>query len=282
MTVEQRLHEGDLDACLSELQAQVRKEPAEVKHRTFLFQLLAVLGDWDRALTQLNVAADLSPSALAMGQAYREALSCEALRRDIFAGRRTPIVFGKPDPWVPLMVEALRLGADGNHEQAAALRGDAFEAAPTTSGTINGEPFAWIADADPRLGPIFEALVEGRYVWVPFHRVQRIEIEEPADLRDIVWLPAHLTWTNGGQSVAMLPVRYPGTETCEDSMLRLARKTDWVEVDRNVWHGVGQRLWTTDVGEYALLDVREVVLDVSRDDDDGNGDASADTGAASG
>ena len=38
---------------------QVRSEPANAKLRVFLFQLLCVNGDWDRALSQLNVAGEL-------------------------------------------------------------------------------------------------------------------------------------------------------------------------------------------------------------------------------
>ena len=70
--------------------------------------------------------------------------------------------------------------------------------APTASGTIDGKPFEWIADADPRLGPIMEAMVDGKYYWVPFTRLSRLDIEAPADLRDQVWMPAHFTWSNGG------------------------------------------------------------------------------------
>ena len=46
MQAEQSLREGRLRDALAELQAQVRKEPADAKYRIFLFQLLAVLGLW--------------------------------------------------------------------------------------------------------------------------------------------------------------------------------------------------------------------------------------------
>ena len=64
---EQHLQEGRLQEALAELQNQVRKDPANPKLRTFLFQLLAVLGEWDRALTQLNVAGELDAANLAHG-----------------------------------------------------------------------------------------------------------------------------------------------------------------------------------------------------------------------
>jgi type VI secretion system protein ImpE len=153
-----------------------------------------------------------------------------------------------------LLVEALRRLAAGAPDAAAGLRDSAFEAAPATPGTINGEPFTWIADADPRLGPMLEAVIDGRYFWVPFHRIARIDIEPPADLRDQVWMPAHFTWVNGGETVGLIPTRYPGTGVQEPALL-LARRTEWN--GEGDWAlGVGQRMLATDTGEYALQDIR--------------------------
>ena len=67
----------------------MRARPADAKLRVFLFQLLCVLGQWDRALNQLNVAADLDPAALAMAQMYGDAVRCEPLRaRGVRRARR--------------------------------------------------------------------------------------------------------------------------------------------------------------------------------------------------
>ena len=146
---------------------------------------------------------------------------------------------------------------------AATLRGEAFEEAPATSGTLDGRPFAWIADADSRLGPILEAVVNGRYYWVPFHRIRRIEVDEPADLRDVVWTPVHTTWANGGEGVAFVPTRYVGSEEAEDPAVRLARRTVWAEHGNGVFHGSGQRILATDADEVSLMDVRRVELDTA-------------------
>ncbi|MCB1805512.1 MAG: virulence protein SciE type, partial [Candidatus Competibacteraceae bacterium] len=164
------LRDGNLDQALSELQQQVRKQPANAKHRIFLFQLLAVRGEWQKALTQLNVLRDMDASTLPMVQTYQEAIQCEAIRADVFAGRRSPLVFGDPEHWLALLVEALHPDASGHYAQAADLRGQALEQTPAISGTIDGAEFAWITDADPRLGPVLEAIVNGRYYWVPFQR----------------------------------------------------------------------------------------------------------------
>lgn len=275
------LRQGDLPRALAQLQEEVRKAPAEPKHRVFLFQLLSVLGQWDRALTQLNVARDLDPQSVQMAQAYQEILHCEVLRGQVFSGARTPLFFGEPEPWLARMWEAQVLTAKGEYAAGQALRDAAYEEAPAVEGQLfrrapqpspdveksshsstppeaPGEDFAWIADADSRLGPLLEVIINGRYYWVPFHHIQRVVFEAAADLRDLVWLPAHFQWTNGGETVGMVPTRYPGSESATDDRVRLARVTEWREAAEGVYLGLGQRLIATDQGEYPLLEIGRI------------------------
>ncbi len=159
----------------------------------------------------------------------------------------------------PLLIEALRLLSTGDAAQAARLRDAAFEAAPATAATLDEQDAEWIADADPRLGPVVEAVVEGRYVWVPFARIRSIRIDPPTDLRDQVWMPAHFTWENEGTAAGFIPTRYPGTTASSDPALLLARRTEWIE--RDGWSiPVGQRVFVTDVAEVALMDLRHLEL----------------------
>lgn len=265
MSAEENLREGDLEHALAQLQDNVRKNPSDPKPRVFLFQLLSVLGQWGRALTQLNVVGELDAGTLPMVQTYREALRCEALRMDVFSGKRTPLIFGAPEEWIALLLEALRATAEGNHERSQEIRNRALATASATSGTLDGQPFQWIADADTRLGPLLEAIINGRYYWVPFHRLQAIRIDAPADLRDQVWLPATLTFANSGESVALIPTRYPGSETSSESRIRLARLTEWRELSLGAYVGLGQRMFATDQNDYPLMDVREIILDTASD-----------------
>lgn len=274
MDAQQLIAEGKLDAALAALQDQVRKDASNAKYRIFLFQLLAVMGQWNRALTQLNVAAELDAAALPMAQTYREAIQCEALRGEIFAGKRAPLVFGEPPSWLALLIEALRLDGEGQYQRAADARSRALEDAPAGAGTINGEPFAWLADADQRLGPVLEAIVNGRYFWIPFQRISRIECDAPADLRDAVWTPARFTWANGAATVGLIPTRYVDTRAGAEDALLLARRTEWAEQGPLCGYGLGQRLLATDAGEYALMDVRTITFEGS--------DEGADEGRADG
>ncbi len=257
---EQSLKNGDPAAALAQLQEQVKAQPANAKLRVFLFQLLCVLGQWERALNQLKVASGLDPGALAMAQTYGDAVRCEAIRRDVFAGKKSPMIFGEPDQWLALLIESLLVGGRGEAARSEELRLRAFDEAETSPGTINDQPFEWIADADSRLGPVLEAVINGRYYWVPFTRLSLVTIEAPEDLRDVVWMPAHLQFANGGESVALIPTRYPESESSGDGQIVLARKTEWKEVGADAHHGLGQRVLTTDAIDLPLMDLRTLVV----------------------
>lgn len=136
MSAEQALRDGDLQEALKQLQDQVRNDPSSVNHRIFLFQLLSVMGQWDRALTQLNVCGEMDPIALPMQQTYQEAIACEALRKDVFSGKRSPVIFGEPEQWLALLIQATQLSGEGKHAEAQSVREKAFEEAPATSGRL--------------------------------------------------------------------------------------------------------------------------------------------------
>jgi type VI secretion system protein ImpE len=272
MQAQALIREGKLSAALAALQDQVRADAAKPQHRIFLFQLLCVLGQWHRALTQLNVAGELDAAALPMVQTYREAIQCEALRGDIFKAVRAPLIFGMPPAWLAWLQEAIKLDAAGDMAGAAGARAHAFDAAPACGGAIDGQRFAWLADADARLGPVFEVILNGRYFWVPAERIRRIVFDPPTDLRDVVWTPASFTWTNGAETVGLVPTRYADTTACTDAAVLLARRTEWTAAG----HGLGQRMFVTDAGDYPLMDVRTIAFDVT--DADLNTDANAAAG----
>jgi type VI secretion system protein ImpE len=259
MTAEELLKEGRPDEALKTLQQVVRDDPANAKPRIFLFQLLSVLGEWQRANTQLQVLSQMDSDSMMLARIFEPILLCEAFRVDVFAGKRTPIIFGQPPEWVSFLVQAMEHFGKDEFKAGTELRDKAFDAAPKSEGKINGEAFDWIADADERLGPVLEVILEGRYYWIPFCRIRQVFIEPATDLRDLVWAPAQFLWENGGQAAGHIPTRYPGTEQSADGKLKLARKTEWL-AKHGVHIGLGQRILATDTGEYSLLEIRNVEL----------------------
>lgn len=260
MNAEELIRAGKVDEALQSLQEAIRNDASNPKLRVFLFQLLCLQGKWERALNQLQLVANIDADTMLLAQIFQPVIQCEMLRAEIFAGKRTPLIFGEPMEWVGLLVQSGHLAAQGNFKAALALRDQAFEAAPTTSGRIGDRIFTWIADVDSRLGPVLEVIFEGKYYWVPFARIKSLRMEPPQDLRDLVWRPAQFIWANGGQAAAHIPVRYPGTEASGDGQLLLARKTEWEEHPGGYSTGLGQRMLATDEEEHPLLECKTIEL----------------------
>lgn len=267
------LQSGELDRCLEELKNEVRAAPSDPEKRVFLFQLYSLLGELDKALTQLNVCRDLDPKNVEMAQTYQEVLRCEGLRAAVFRGERTPLVLGEPPAWIGMLLEALRHLAQNDLASFSRLQQEAFEAAETSSGTLypfstgagddaaeEGQAFEWIADADMRMGPVVEAIVNGRYYWIPFSNIKTIVFEKPVDLRDLVWTPVAFEWTNDGQAVGFIPTRYPQSHANDDDQIRLARMTSWDSPGEEIFLGQGQRVFATDVQDFPITGIRRLVL----------------------
>ena len=249
------LRGGDLDGVRKALVEAARVNPGDIPTRLFLFQLLCVIRDWDKAEKQLATLAQLSPEAQMLSVVYGQAIAAEREREAVFAGTRLAVTHGEAD-WLGGVTEAIRLHAVDEHDAAAAAREAAFAEAPDTPGSIDGARFDWVADADPRFGPCIEAIIHGRYGLLAFADIARLTSEGPKDLRDIVWYPAEILMKSGSSVAALLPTRYPGSSDVPSE--RLGRVTSW----RDDGTGSGQHLWTLSGGDDRdLLAVRALCFD---------------------
>ncbi len=248
---------------LERLQSDIKANASSAKHRIHLFQLLCVMGNWTRALSQLQLCAQLDALAIPMAQTYREAIRCELFRAEVFTGKRTPQIMGQPPSWIGSLIEALRHDADGKSVAASDLRKKAMDAAVTTHSKIDDVDCEWIMDGDARIGPVCEIIANGQYYWLPFESCSGILIEAPTDLRDKVWVPTELLLPNEGRVPALIPTRYPET-TLSTALnaddLKQSRVTEWIEHGQDTWFGVGQRVWMSDVGEHSILDTRSITM----------------------
>jgi len=257
---EAQIAPGTLADIIAGIQRAVRQKPGDDTLRVHLFQRYAQAGQWDKALAQLQMAAKLNSDHTMLAHAYRLVLRAELLREEVFCGIRTPQVLGRPLQWVGHLVDALQADGQGEYARAADLRAQALEDARPIPGRIDGQAFAWIADADPRIGPVLEAQVNGGYYWVPFEHIAHITLETPVDLCDLVWIPARLTLRDEGVHAALLPARYPlpGTQV-EDAHLQ-SRLTSWQQTGADAWQGVGVKVLATNTDETSILDARDIQL----------------------
>jgi len=250
---------GSVAGAIAAMEARVQQQPAAADPRWSLFQWLCVIGDWPRALRQLQVAAQLAPDFAATALAYREFIQAEAFRQEVFTGRREPGFLLPAPPWMARLQEALAYAQAGDSAAADASRERALSEAPASPGTHDGSCFGWITDTDTRLGPTCEIVTAGRYAWLPFAQMRKLELAEPAGLLDLVWRPACITLADGTVSRGFVPVRYPGSEQGSDA-IRLARETNWTEAGETGVIALGQKTWMTDAGDVAFLDVNTLIL----------------------
>lgn len=255
------LAQGDLDGAQARLVESIRAKPGDAALRAFLWQLASVRGDWDRARKQLDVLAGIKPDALDLVDDYRAAIAAEETRSAVFAGRTRPVVFGGARDWTDKLVDALAREAAGEADAAAALRAEALDLAPAVAGEADGTRFEWCADADTRLGPVLETVMNGMYHWLPMSEIGALEITPPSDLRDLVWSVAILTVPQGGQWPILIPSRYPGSEADPDPAVRLARRTEFRDLAGGHVAGRGQRLIAHSEGDVPFLELRRLGFD---------------------
>ena len=134
------------------------------------------------------------PAGPADGADLREALACELVRAEVFAGKRTPLLFGEPAEWMALL-RARRCGSTrrASSRRRRRLRDTRLRRRARHGGQDRRQSRSTGSPTrDSRLGPMLRSDHQRRrYYWMPFARLRRIEIEKPPDLRDLVWMPAH-------------------------------------------------------------------------------------------
>ena len=224
----------------------VKAAPADASARMKLFRVFCLTGQWDRAVIQLDTAsgmdAELAMTSLRLQAGDRlRAVPGGGLCRQPHAGGG-----GRAAALARLDDRGAQGRAGARAVAARAGDGGGRQACP---GSLNGEEFEWLADADPRLGPVCEAFIDGKYYWLPFDRIAELDIEPPDDLIDLVWTRAELVLGNGGSKPVLVPTRYPGSEASDDDAIRTGRRTEWIGSDETGYRGLGQREWVTDHGE---------------------------------
>ncbi|WP_374436376.1 type VI secretion system accessory protein TagJ [Inhella sp.] len=250
-----------LDALFEDAKRRVQASPGDIKARSALWQIFAARGEFDRARTQLDALLAIDSSWTMEVAACHLLLQAEAQRQEVFSGRQMPTCLGEPPAWFASLAAGLQTLGEGSQAAqwpaAAALLARAQQDSPARQGQLNGQPFEWLCDGDARLGPCLEVMVQGKYLWLPWSLVRRIESRPPTEIRDRLWLHALLELGDEGSVEVFLPARYPFPQ---DDAQMLGERTDWQALDGDSYLGRGQKTLMTDSSECGLLDVRELLF----------------------
>lgn len=250
------------------LENDIMAHPANADLRAALVQLLCLNGNWPRARIQLKSWQALAPQAAPTVTLLEQAINAETLREKALAGIERPTMPDSHWPWMTLMADALSQPAP----HAAALRAQALEQASANPGELmhadGSATFNWLMDGDARLGPVCEALVNGRYFWLPFSAIAQMTFQAPDSVFDLIWRHTHIRLHDGSEQVCQIPLRYP-TDASQDDSLLLARSTVWQALPDGdgQYLGLGQKAWLTDSGEYSLLDLKTLSIQAEAHDE---------------
>jgi type VI secretion system protein ImpE len=229
MTAKELFQAGKLNEAIEALGVEVRDNPTDVRRRTFLFELLCFKGEYDRAEKHLNILADATPDSRVGAVLYFSALHAERIRQDLFQKKDYPVTPAAGNP-----------------------RG----------GSINGQPFESLEDADPRVGPRLELFAAGAYLWIPFEHIESIEMEAPKRLRDLLWAPALVrtgpAFKEKELGEVLLPVLAPFSWKNPDDDVKLGRSTVWTDEDGASRLPSGQRMFSVDDEDFPLLEIRKI------------------------
>ena len=254
---------GKLREAIDAQILEVKAKPADHGKRIFLFELLAFAGELDRARRQIEAVKYDDPRLEMAVTEYRQLLDSEAQRRKVFAEGVVPELLGSASgnaDHVVLRIEASDLLRQGQAAEALTLLDQANDAVPPFRGTLNGQPFADLRDADDLFAGVLEVMVKGRYFWVPLDQVTSLATNPPRFPRDLLYLPARLGL--GAETAEVyLPALYPGSYTHPDDALRLGRATEWATAENGPVLGVGARLFVVDGEPVNLVEWRQYVRD---------------------
>ncbi len=231
MNAQQLYQDGRLSDAIQMLGGNLRHDPTLVRERTFLFELLCFAGQYDRAEKHLDLIAEGSREAELGSLLYRSALHAERVRQEMFLADRTPT--GAPAP-------------------------------ERISGTLNGEPFSTISDADPRIGARLEVYAAGQYTWIPFAQLSAVSAPFPQQLRDLLWIPAMVrpgdAYAGHELGEVMIPALTPLAWQHASEEVRLGRVTEFQELPSGTIAPIGQKLLRVDDELIPILEIRELII----------------------
>jgi type VI secretion system protein ImpE len=219
---------GRVSEAITALGAWLRDNPQDVHQRTFLFELLCIAGQYDRAEKQLSVLSQGSKEAELGATLYYAALHAERDRNELFRSQSFP----------------------------------PSQATDQLRGTLNGKPFTSFRDADPDIGARLEVYAAGAYLWIAFHHIASINVDQPKHLRDVIWPTAMVqtgpTFKGTDLGQVIVPAIYPFSWKDSDESVWLGRSTVWGADNEGHEYPVGQKVFLVDGEEVPLLEVRSI------------------------
>ncbi|MEO1618690.1 MAG: type VI secretion system accessory protein TagJ, partial [Planctomycetota bacterium] len=237
----------------------VKAHPADVPARFRLAELSCIAGNLERADRQLDTVGNQDAKAAIGAALWRQLVRAEVARRECFYEGRVPEFLGEPSASVKAHLEALTAFREGDVEAAAALiAGRESECNLNQPVEVNGSQVSDLRDLDDLLGPVLEVhTTTGKYFWVDWNQILDLEVHTPERPFDLVFRRATLSIESGPDGEVYLPAIYvePDREADVDEQLLLGRGTDWMDTEKGIVRGRGQKMLLAGDNDVALMEL---------------------------
>ncbi len=278
MQAKEWIRQGKLQEARADIVKRIQSSPDDAAARTVYFQILAFLGEWDKAQTQLDILSTQDPQRHSGYKHYEDLVRSEKERERVLTGEAPPSYLPHRPSYADIHEEAMQALAEGAAERAGELLSQVQRLRPKLQGRCNGRDISGFRDTDSRLAPFLEAMVYGRYFWIPLESVRELTIPAPRTLLDTLWATANITTWEGLTLTCALPVLYPFSFRHENDLVKLGRRSEWKTLGEGLFEGIGQHVYETDTEEIALLEIRELSFELaatsgSKEDVEDHGDS---------
>lgn len=259
MNVHQLFAEGKLPEAIAAATESVRQKPLDADARGLLAELLCFTGQWERVDKQLETLLQQHPDATLGIAVWRQVLRGEMARQQFYGEGRLPEFTAPPEAAVRASLEASILVREGRSAEAQQML--AAVEPRSLRGTCNGQPFTGLADLDELLAPVCEVLTStGKYYWIDWAAVERVEFRPPKRPRDLIWRRAHMVVRGGPDGEVYLPTLYAGSAEAADDRVKLGQMTDWTDGTNAPLRGLGQRMIRAGDHDLAWMELNEIAV----------------------
>src|ERR1700744_380383 len=208
---------GKLDDAIAAAQAALRKSPTDLNARVLLGELLAFVGNLERADVVLDAASAIDPTTAMVVAEFRQLIRADMARRQLFRDGRVPEFLSDPTETQRLQLAALVVLRGGDLARAANQANAAAAVRPRASGHQVDTAFDDWRDADDLLAGSFEVLTTtGKYFWIPTERVVTLEFHAPKRPRDLLWRRVSMSVSEGPDGEVYIPTVYATDEPMSD------------------------------------------------------------------
>ena len=247
---------GKLAPAIEAANAAVRRNPGDLGGRVLLAELLVFAGNFERADTLLDAAAQIDPTVVIGIAEFRQLLRAALARRQHSREGRLPEFLGEPTPALRSGLAALVALCAGDTEEAVRHAAQAEAVRPRVAGHAGDLPFDDFRDADDLHAGFFEVLTTtGKYFWIPTERVSNIELHAPRRPRDLAWRRASVSVNDGPDGDVYLPVIYDTQKLDLSDEFLLGRATDWIGAEKGPALGIGQRVFLVGDDAVSIMDL---------------------------